>query len=141
MGRTFVYQRGGILGVARILKDYGNATDFDLMTRCGVRLRNVPESIGWDGVLVFMNHAPRDGALARAYDNRAQWGVTDYLLAALVDEVNVLIYQLSGGKGKKPKPVKRPQQKTQNTQNADYTRAVSTDALNARVAMIREKRS
>lgn len=133
MGRTVLYQRGGILGVAEILSDRGSATDFDLMTRCGVRLRDVPNTIGWDGVLVFMTHAPRDGALARATDNRAAWSTTDYLLAALLDGVNILIYQLGGGKGNKPKPVKRPQAESDIREKAQ-TQSISTDTLNERVS-------
>lgn len=42
----------------------------------------------------------------------ADWGVTEHLLAAAVDALNGANWQRGGGKGKHPKPVKRPGAKT-----------------------------
>jgi len=36
------------------------------MTKLGMRLRDVPHSLGWDGLLVFLTNLPQDSAYARS---------------------------------------------------------------------------
>jgi hypothetical protein len=38
----------------------------------------------------------------------ARWGISEHLLAGVFDGINVLAWQNSGGKGKRPKPFPRP---------------------------------
>lgn len=39
---------------------------------------------------------------------RAAWSTSDYLMAGLLDSMNLMRYENAGGKGRKPKPVERP---------------------------------
>lgn len=63
----------------------------------------------WGDLLDYCQHAPRDSQLAYAvHGETVLWGVTDHLLAAVVDALNAANWQRGGGKGPRPKPVKRP---------------------------------
>ncbi len=42
-------------------------------------------------------------------DPRTAWTATDYILALICDNLTFLRYELGNGKGKKPRPLTRPQ--------------------------------
>lgn len=66
------------------------------MTLLGIRFFDVPETIGWDGLVVFCRHLPDDSATMRAvheheHEGMEHWGTrnaTNELLASLIDLVN-----------------------------------------------------
>lgn len=79
----------------------------------GLRWRDVgTEAFTWRDLRSIVEYSPRDSAIARAaHPNEVAWTATDYLLANVVDVLNVANYQrdkANGGRGRRPKPMKRP---------------------------------
>lgn len=102
--------RGGIEGLLQLIDEHGEALEYDLI-RLGLRLDDLgTERLSWRDLLVIVQHSPRDSALARdLLGDDALWGVTEHLLASLLDAVQMGNWQ-RGGKphAPKPKPVRRP---------------------------------
>jgi hypothetical protein len=76
----------------------------------GVRLAQL-----WQGTLtprqltVYLRHLPLNSPLGVAVQgDAARWGKAEYLLATVIDVLQGGNWQRGGGKGAKPKPVKRP---------------------------------
>lgn len=57
-----------------------------------------------------MKYASPDSPIQRvlADNNEPIWGVSEYLLAAVLDTLAGANWQRGGGKGKRPQPVPRP---------------------------------
>lgn len=72
------------------MRDHYDALDFDLFDRWRVRLRDVPLSIGWGAVALFLRHLPYDSEVMREIEPRTQWSDETYLLAALHDLIGDL---------------------------------------------------
>ena len=105
MARTLRYEAGGIARLAAFLTEHGEAVEFDLRRYWGARLVDIT----WRELRVFLAHVPADSATARAvHGEAAAWGLAEHLLAAVVDVLQFANYQRAGGKGRKPRPVKRP---------------------------------
>ena len=96
-----------------MLVEHAEALDYDLMTRVGVRLRDVPRTIGWDGVLVVTRHLPSDSALVRSmhpeYDG---WSREQMMLADIYDAIREVQWQvaavLAKSRPRDPQPYPRP---------------------------------
>lgn len=41
-------------------------------------------------------------------DDDPSWSISEYLLAAVADSLNLRLWQAAGGKGSRPKPIPRP---------------------------------
>ncbi len=54
---------------------------------------------------------PAESRIVHDADPRTVWSANDYILALICDHLAYLRYELSDKKGKKPKPVQRPQAK------------------------------
>lgn len=77
----------------------------------GLRLRDVGSSprFTWADLLDYVIHGNQDTALAlQRYGDAVLWRVTDHLLAAVLDALHGANWQRGGGKGQRPKPIKRP---------------------------------
>lgn len=72
------------------MRDHFDALDFDLYDRWRVRLRDVPSTIGWGSVALFLRHLPYDSETLREMRPSARWSRTEHLLAALIDLVGDL---------------------------------------------------
>lgn len=72
------------------VRDHGDALDFDLFDRWRVRLKDVPLSIGWGAVALFLRHLPRDCETRREIDPSAAWSDETHMLAALHDLIGDL---------------------------------------------------
>ena len=81
--------------------EHGDALDFDLFDRWRVRLADVPSTIGWGAVALFLRHLPYDTALMRELHPSTAWTVAEHRLADLVD---ILVAAFGGGSG----PMERP---------------------------------
>lgn len=65
----------------------------------------------------------------------ADWGLTEHLLALLVDGLRSRIWQEGGGKGTKPKPMPRPGVEDDSVQRFKARRVAANAAeLRARLA-------
>ncbi len=73
-----------------------------------MRLRDVPATIGWDGLALFVRHLPQGSALSRELDPQASWSAETHVLATISDQIGLLMYGLGGAKGAKPQPISRP---------------------------------
>ena len=80
----------------------------------GLRLRDAGSSaFNWRDLWVVVRNLGRESATFAAIyagDDSIDpsWGVSEYLLASVVDALTFRLYQAGGGKGQKPKPVPRP---------------------------------
>ena len=99
---------GGILGVLATVAGHEDALDYDLYDRWRVRLRDVPATIGWDGLALFVRHLPRDSELSRELDPMTCWSTETHALVAISDQINALMYGLGGARGAPPLPARRP---------------------------------
>lgn len=91
-----------------MLDRHQEAIEFDLIS-LGVRLSDLGGVLSWRDLYVVVRNLPMSSALARSMSGaEAQWGVTEYLLAQVVDALNGANWQRGGGKGQKPKPTPRP---------------------------------
>jgi hypothetical protein len=100
---------GGILGLVRLLAEYGEAVEYDLL----VLGRSIDDlgtrRLTWRDLLVICAQAPSTSALARAiHGEAAAWGPLEHIAAAMLDALNGGNWQRGGGKGPKPKPTRRP---------------------------------
>jgi len=103
-------QPGGILGLTRLICEHGEALEYDLI-RHGLRLRQLgtPE-FDWRDLLVIVKHLGPESATVRdALPEKAGWGLTEQLLAALVDAIQIGNWQRQGkAHAPRPKPIPRP---------------------------------
>lgn len=75
------------------MRDHYDALDFDLFDRWRVRLRDVPLSIGWGAVALFLRHLPYDSETMREIEPRTRWSDETHLLAAVHDLIGDLFAQ------------------------------------------------
>lgn len=59
---------------------------------------------------VVCRHLGRDSELYKSMnpEDDPAWSVSEYLLAAVADSLNLRLWQAGGGKGTRPKPIPRP---------------------------------
>lgn len=79
--------------------------------RAGYRLDAVGIDYSWDDLYAFTRYAGAESAIYRATQGH-NWDVNTLLLAAAVDQNNMLLWltsKINGGRGRKPKPLERPE--------------------------------
>lgn len=109
MAGRFGDHDGGILSILIEFDSFEDALRFDLL-RLGIRLEEVGMGrVSWVDIRAVIRSSPRDSAYVRAKVGAdVEWTLDRELLAGLVDVVVSLRWMLSGGKGQRPKPIKRP---------------------------------
>lgn len=106
---------GGIEGLLRLLDEYGEAVEYDLIT-LGLRLDDLgTERLNWRDLWVIVNNLPRTSALVRAVAGEdAEWGLLEHLAARVADSLEVGNWQRQGkAHAPKPKPIPRPGAKSE----------------------------
>ena len=58
-----------------------------------MRLRDVPSTIGWDAVALFLRHLPYDSELMRAMRPHAKWTPETHMIANVHDLIGKLFAQ------------------------------------------------
>lgn len=106
---------GGIASLTLIIREHGDALEYDLITRTPHTLRSVPGSLDWRELGAFVKYLPMDSALKSEMNpDSAYWEGSrrvPMMLADLFDLLqfqNYLILKTNGAKPKKPKPYPRP---------------------------------
>lgn len=104
------YRRGGIRGLSRLLGEYGEALEFDLI---GLGLRRDwlgTDELTWRDLYVIVKHLPESSAIRReALGDQAAWDVKAHLLAGVFDLLAVANWQRGGDENaKKPERLPRP---------------------------------
>lgn len=124
MGRARGAATGGISGLVSLLERDGEAIDADLQHFYGLslgdvltgrvtlrRLRDLLRGLPPDGTAVWRKRA-REAAGKPAEPGRPlppEWWTPERdLLASLVDAQALRLWQAAGGKGPKPRPIRRP---------------------------------
>ena len=74
-------------------------------------LRDIPSKLDWGGFRSFLMYLPPQSALGVELYPENKWSQDTYFLADLIDCMQGLVWSLGGGKGSKPKPIKRPGKK------------------------------
>lgn len=105
---------GGIVSLARIIRDYGRALEYDLMTRTGRTLEEfmMMGAAGKVALISFINYLPIDSTLRQAQnpkDEFGEWHTTAKTNAILADLLDVTVAAHTK-KGRKPKTYPRPQE-------------------------------
>ena len=119
MAGRFRHDGGGIAGLVRQIAEHGEAIEYDLITRAGMSLDDVPARLSWRALGVFVRHLDASSAYVREVaPDTAPWIGTDLLAtmtADLIDALRILDWhfcQANTPKGKpkprKPKPYPRP---------------------------------
>lgn len=102
-----------------LVSDHGQALNYDLLTRIGVSLYDMPAAMGWDDLRDFVTHLDASSALvSEMYPETAGWQ-GDQKLAMLLAHIADLLagfsysYAVShmkkgGKKPSPPEPIDRP---------------------------------
>ncbi len=104
---------GGIFGLLDLLDEHGEAIEYDLIA-LGLRLDDLgTDRLTWRDLWVIVHRSPRTSALSRSIAGEdIEWGLTEHLLAILIDATEVGNWQRAsvGRKSppQRPKPIKRP---------------------------------
>lgn len=115
--------RGGIAGLARELDAHGGAIEYDLMTRVGMTLDDVPARLSWRALGVFVRHLDVTSAYVREVEPEAsRWVAPESLRPMLADMYDLMAsinYNLvaanSRHRPRKPKPYPRPGRRDKET--------------------------
>lgn len=110
---------GGIAGLVRLIAEHGGALEYDLMTRVGATLGDIPGRIGWTALRSFVEHLDASSATVKETDPEiADWQGPSRLpmiLADIYDLLAVFRWQYATAntkkgkkKPKKPEPYERP---------------------------------
>lgn len=125
--------RGGILGLSRLLKEHGEAVEYELI-RLGLRLSWLgSEALTWRDLYVIVKQSPTDSAIHRSFAGPDHvWGLQEHLLAAVFDVLAVANWQRGGDEnGKKPERLERPGVKKQiDGQTLAQGKAMSIEDMN-----------
>lgn len=84
-----------------------------MITKAGVTLSDIGEGFSWPDLRDFIANLPPSGdtALYRVQNPRSWWWTPDMdLLAALLNTMQWANWQRGGGRGEKPKALKRPKE-------------------------------
>ena len=104
---------GGIISLARLIDKHESAIEYDLLTRAGMSLEDVPARLSWHSLACFVRHLDANSALyADMYPKHAGWDYERAMLADIFDAINGVAYTVACGMGAKPrKPKKYPRPK------------------------------
>jgi len=71
------------------------------------------DRLSWRRLSVLLANLPAESATRQQMlgFEYATWGITDYLLAGVIDVLQGANWQRGGGKGQRPKPMPRPKSK------------------------------
>ena len=125
MAEALRYQRGGTVGLYRLLAEYGEAIEADLARYHRIRLPRAlygppEERLTVRELLVRIRHLPQDSAFGIAMRGAAAlWDANTYLLARMEHRLAGANWQRGGGKGPKPKPIEVPDGR-QEQRRRDY---------------------
>lgn len=120
MAGSFICHRGGILYACRELSSHREAIEYDLLT-IGLHLEDLgTPALSWRHLYVLLIHLPRTSAYKRELlGEDALWGLSEHLLASVLDALNLGNWQ-RGNQGKdvpgpRPVPVPRPGARSADT--------------------------
>lgn len=120
MERSVERRPGGIISLANLIEEHGQALNYDLLTRVGVSLYSIPNSfMSWADLRDFVQHLDAGAALVSEVDpESAGWQGTEkvpMLLAHIADLLAGLSYGYTLSHLKKgakrpdaPTPIPRP---------------------------------
>jgi hypothetical protein len=113
---------GGIQSLLALIREHREAIQYDLLS-AGLRLAWLGTPLlGWDDFAVWVKFLPRQSQTAQEALGPS-WPAELHLLANVADLLAWSNWQRGGGKGPKPKPTKRPGDKSSQT----FGRAVPID--------------
>lgn len=119
MERSKSNQHGGIIALARVIGEHESALNYDLMTRAGRSIRDIPRAFDWADIRDFITHLDAGSALvAEMEPDAAGWQGTEkvpMLLAHIADTLAALSYgytlthmKKGAQKPQPPQPIPRP---------------------------------
>lgn len=104
---------GGIRSLRELIAAHGEALRFDLAER-GWSLDAAGVTFSWVDVLAVVRFAPRTAQFREALDGPA-WSRVEVMLARAIDELRTANWQRTGKKHGRPKPIRVPGDKSNQT--------------------------
>ena len=140
-------QSGGILSLAKVVKDHREAISSDLFAITGYQLSDLGKSVSWGTLDAFLRHLPADSAFMRElYPESAPWATTtktNAILADIYDLLSVinsnLVAIITRKPPKEPKRYPRPGVKQQKNENEQHFGSGALPAVELR-SWFEEKR-
>lgn len=119
MGRGVRHGDGGIAGLVDLIDEHGGALEYDLMTRAGATLEDIPARIPWTALRSFATHLDAGSALvSEIRPELAGWQGdmrVPMILADMYDLIAMLRHDFDcantpkkKGRPRKPAPYPRP---------------------------------
>lgn len=110
---------GGIVSLADLIEAHGRALNYDLLTRIGVSLYDIPDVISWADLRDFVSHLDASSALVAELDPDVAGWQGDEKVPMLLAHIADLLAGLSYGytishmkkgtrKPQAPEPIPRP---------------------------------
>jgi hypothetical protein len=108
--RAARHQPGGINGLRTLLAEHGEAVEADLQRYYHIALSDLAAGrLSWRRLSVLISRLPLSATLwHELHGSAVEWDVSDHLLATVVDLLAAGNWQRGGGKGRRPRRMKRP---------------------------------
>jgi hypothetical protein len=105
------------------LETHGEAIEADFQRYYGVPVSGVfAGAMTWRRFKVLLGQLPAESATVRAAaGDAAAWTLTEHLLAGILDAEHAALWQRSGGKSHRPRPIERPGQAKARTHRVGHT--------------------
>lgn len=102
---------GKIIWALEVLKAHLGEVEADFHRFYQLDVAEVVRARKWRKLYHLIRYLPAEAATSRELTGRnpeTEWGNSEHLLAAIFDVLRAANYQRGGGKGAKPKPIRRP---------------------------------
>lgn len=96
------------MSLAPVLLEHAGALYADMQQYYGLDADALLRAGEFHRLRALAEQLPPGSRTVAAIDPRAGWATSDWLLALVADQLAYMRYEQAGGKGKKPKQVKRP---------------------------------
>ena len=127
-----IQPNGGIIGLAKFVKEHRKAIEYDLLTQTGHEVNDIGRTLSWDALDSFLSKVGADSALAMEMDPELSvWSTTfktNVILADIWNQLAMinanLVAHASRKKAKAPKMYPRPWSK-----DPENTQKIGSDGL------------
>lgn len=120
-----------MIALVELIGEHGGALNYDLMTRLGAFIEDVPDFISWRDLMDFVRHLPNDSALFSVlHPDFAGWATTaqtNTILANIYDAIAQLSHMYASVNSKKTIP--RPKLYPRPFAHDDDEQKLGSDAI------------
>jgi hypothetical protein len=130
-------EAGGIGAALAILREHGGAIEADLL-RSGLSMRMVfTGQLSIRELMILLKYPEPGSAFARkVLGEDHHWNLGNQLLAAIADRIGQGNWQRGGGKGQRPRPIKRPGVTSGTTTRVGNTKGLTPAQVQSELEMM-----